>query len=307
VRDSNLQPADWAKRPILFKHGLQAQLLRVCKQLLEEGRVLLYGRNIIQFSPPCDTCGRFHRAWNQCRLSAIGARNRSLITKMEVCNVKYEKNKFLPVGRQWISSVLQYPELDKVTWFQFTPEDSYFGSMLGHMGSTLTWNTLEQAQDRAQTPAEKKTIQVVEDATVREMLLEAGAMMEAAGFNFDSAYHVKCRTGGTVTQEAIVNAVVLCKSASAPTSCPGTDRWHLLHYVCMHLCRICSLCPLTNPRLLSSRGWSQTMKAVGKAVGKTVRKALRKALREALRKAWGKAVGKAARQAARKVVGSEAE
>jgi hypothetical protein len=220
---------------VQHKYDLQPQILRVCKQLLEEGRVLLYGHNIIQLSAVWGIGYQSKWVCETCRLDAIGARNRALITKIEVHSAQPHEKAFLPMarGHHWLLLTHdQYPEMKNVPWVQFTGRESHFRSTLEHLGLSSWWQTLEQAICGARTSADRDIIRAVENEMVNQMLLKARGTMEAAKLDFDNAYHARCRT----TRDVLVSCVVLCKSAAAPTSCPGRDRRHLVQYVYIHPC-----------------------------------------------------------------------
>lgn len=239
VRRQSLQLARWPRYPTQAKHGLQPQILQVCRQLLDEGRVLLYSDNIIQLNPVWGIdYNRSNWVCETCSLDLIGAHNRALITKVEVRSAEPHGKLVLPParGHHWLFLIHdRFPEFGNIAWFQFTGRESHFRSTLEHFGFASPWRTLEHAHCRARTIADANMIRTVEDETVNQMLLRACGTMEAAGLHFENAYHVRCRTN-VVTSNALVNCVVLCKSVAAPASCPGMDRRHSVRYVCMHLC-----------------------------------------------------------------------
>jgi len=221
---------------------LQVQILRVCKQLLQDGRALLYGRNIIRISTFSGKSSFKQNVCEMCRLDLIGEQSRAVITKTELNTATPHWEGCLPLARGHHCLVLvrdHYPELNHVSWIQFTANKWDFRMGLEQMdpSSEFYWLEGHRAMDEDSRAIQKALTEdltrTANDELINIMLLKAVASTEVAGMVFDKVYSTRTRPI-SVTGEVVIG-VVLCDSTMAPISCPRMDTQHAVENVCGHV------------------------------------------------------------------------
>jgi hypothetical protein len=229
VRDHSLQlpSCPCCRRPT---YELQPQILRTCKQLHKEGRFALYRRNVIRLSmEDCEEA--YIPSAEITSLEMIGARNRALITKIEMHIESLDTEYFWPTVSDYspiIDLTKRYPELRNVAWVQFRTGWARYRSPTVPKVPTGEFRLLIQ-----KSPLDGATHyaagQMLQDDLFKRVRAMATASLGRAGNKFKHAYITYVKS--TRYKGSAEMAIVLCKSPATPKCCPWADRKHCIQYV----------------------------------------------------------------------------